>query len=50
MPFPTVVILLNVVKRSGNYVVEDGTPPGLRTRDLSYALGAYKVFIESVVM
>jgi hypothetical protein len=26
------------------------TPPSLRTRVVSYPLGAYKVFIESVVI
>jgi hypothetical protein len=37
--------LFDVVKKSGNYVFEDDTPPtALRARVKSYALGAYKVF------
>jgi hypothetical protein len=45
-------ILFNVVERPGNYVFEDDNPPpiALRTRVVSYALGAYKVFIESFVV
>ena len=43
--------MFNVVERSGNYVFEDKTPPtALRARFVSYALGADKVFIESVVV
>jgi hypothetical protein len=42
-------ILLYVVERTGNYVFEDDNPPpiALMTRVVSYALGAYKFFIES---
>jgi hypothetical protein len=46
-----IAILFKVVDRSGNYVFEDDRPlTALRTRVVSYALGAYKVFIESVVV
>ena len=42
-------ILFNVVKRSGNYVFEENPPPtAFRIMVVSFALGAYKVFIESV--
>jgi hypothetical protein len=42
--------LFNVVESSGNYVFEDNNPlRALRARIVSYALGAYKVFVESVV-
>jgi hypothetical protein len=41
---------LNVVENSGYYVFEeDKSPTPLRARVVSYALGAYKVFIESIV-
>jgi hypothetical protein len=42
-----VAILFSVVKRTGNYVFEDDTPTitALRARVVSYALGAYKVFL-----
>jgi hypothetical protein len=43
--------LFNIVERSGNYIFEDDTPPtALRERVVIYALGAYKVFIESSVV
>ena len=46
-----IAILFKVVERSGNYIFEDDTPPtALRVRVVSYALGAYKVFIESFVI
>jgi hypothetical protein len=46
------VILFNIVERSGNYVFEDDNPPpiALRTRVVSYALGAYKALIGSFVV
>jgi predicted GNAT family acetyltransferase len=40
--------LFNVVESSGNYVFEDDKPP--RAKAVSYALGAYKVLIDSVVV
>ena len=41
----------NVVKSSGNYVFEDDKPPRApRAMVVSYALGAYKDFIDSVVL
>ena len=45
-------VLFNVVERSGKYVFEDGNPlpTALRKRFVSYALGAYNVFIESFVV
>ena len=44
-------IFFNVVERSGNWVFEEKTHPKvLRARVVSYAWGAYKVFIESVVV
>ena len=44
-------IFFNVVENSGNYVFEDDNPlRALRARVVSYALGAYKVFIERVVV
>jgi hypothetical protein len=46
-----IAILFNAVERSGNYIFELDTPPrAFRTRVVSYTLGAYKVFIESVVV
>ena len=42
-----------MVESSGNYVFEDdnpSSPTALRARIVSYALGAYKVFIEGVVV
>jgi hypothetical protein len=43
----------NVIESSGNYVLEDDkpspSPTALRERVISYALGAYKVLIESDV-
>ena len=47
-----IAILFNVVEKSGNYVFEDDNSPpiALMTRAVSYALGAYNVFIESYVM
>jgi len=44
-------IWFKVVEKSKNYVFENENPPtALRTRVVSYALGAYKVFIESIVV
>jgi hypothetical protein len=44
-------ILFSVVESYGNYVFEDDKPPTLlRARVVSYALGAHKVLIESVVV
>ena len=41
-----IAILFNVVEMSGNYVFEDDTPPtAITARVVSYALGAYQVFI-----
>jgi hypothetical protein len=46
-----IVILFNIVKSSGNEVLEDNNLPApLRARVISYALGAYQVFIDSVVV
>ena len=46
-----IAILFNVVERSGNYIFELDIPPTVfRARVVSYALGASKVFIESVVV
>jgi hypothetical protein len=43
--------LFSIVESSGNYVYEDDKPPTpLKGRVLSCALGAYKVFIDSVVV
>jgi hypothetical protein len=43
--------LFDVAKKFGNYFFEDYTSPTtLRGRVVSYTLGAYKVFIESVVV
>ena len=43
--------MFKVVFSSGNYVFEDDTPSTApRARVVSYALGAYKVFIESFVV
>ena len=40
-----IAILFEAVKKFGNYVFEDDTPPtALRARVISYALGAYKLF------
>jgi hypothetical protein len=42
--------LFNVVESSGNYVFEDDEPlRAPRAKVVSYALRAYKVFIDSVV-
>jgi hypothetical protein len=36
---------------SGNYIFEDDNPPtALRARVVSYALAAYKVYIEKVIV
>ena len=44
-------ILINVVERSRNCVFEnDNVPTALKARVLSYALGAYKVNIERVIV
>jgi hypothetical protein len=45
-------ILFNVVQKSGNFDFEnDNSPPiAFRTRAVSYALGPYKVLIESFVV
>jgi hypothetical protein len=46
-----IAIFFKVVEMSGNYIFEDDTPlTALRVRVVSYALGAYKVFIESFVI
>ena len=46
-----IAISFNVVESSGNYVFEDDNPPTpLRAMVISYALGAYKIFIEGVVI
>jgi hypothetical protein len=43
--------LFNVVISSGNYAFEQDTPPTVfRARVISYILGAYKVFIEILVV
>ena len=43
--------MFKVVERSGNYIFEDDTSPtALRERVVSYALGTYKVFIDSDVV
>jgi hypothetical protein len=43
--------LFDVVKKSRNYAFEDDTPPtAFRARVVSYALGVYKVLIESFVV
>jgi hypothetical protein len=44
-----ITIFFNIVGRSGNYVFE-GEPHPLRTRFVSHALGAFKVFIERVIV
>jgi hypothetical protein len=45
-----IAILFNVVESSENYTFEQDSPPTVfRARVISYALGAYKVFIESFV-
>jgi hypothetical protein len=44
-----IVILLNVVKRSGNYVFEDDKPPAVPwAKAISYAWGHIRFFIEKV--
>jgi hypothetical protein len=46
-----IAIFYNVVERSGNYVFEEDTPPtALRKRVVSYALGEYTIFAESLVV
>jgi hypothetical protein len=46
-----IAILFSVVQRSGNYVFEDEKEPAtLRAGVVSFDLGAYKDFIESVVV
>ena len=41
-----IAILFDVVKKSGNYVFEDDTPPtALKARVVSYSLGVYKFFL-----
>jgi hypothetical protein len=45
--------LFNIVERSGNYVFEDDNPPPpivFRKRVVSYAFGAFNVFIEIFVI
>jgi hypothetical protein len=43
--------LFNVVESSANYLFEDDKPPGApRAKVVSYALGANKVCIDSVVV
>ena len=46
-----IAILFNEIQRSKNYVFEEDEPPTApRAKDVGYALGAYKVFIESFVI
>ena len=46
-----IAILFNVVESSGNYVFKDDKPPRApRAKVVSYALGAYKVFNDRVVV
>ena len=43
--------MFNIVECSGNYVFKDDKPPRVpKTKVVSYALGAYKVFNERVVV
>jgi hypothetical protein len=51
-PHVDLAFLFNIAERWGNYVFEDENPPpiALRTRIVSYTLGAYKIFIESFVV
>jgi hypothetical protein len=43
--------LFNAVESSGNYIFEQEIRPTVfRARVISYALGAYTVFIESFVV
>jgi hypothetical protein len=43
-----IAILINAVESSGNYIFQKDTPPStvIRARVITYALGAYKVFIQ----
>ena len=44
-------ILFHAVESSGNYTFEQETPPTVfRASVISYALGAYKIFIEIFVV
>jgi hypothetical protein len=46
-----IAILFNVVESSGNYVFkDDSSPRSPRAKVVSYALGAYKVFIVRVIV
>jgi hypothetical protein len=46
-----IVILFNAVEKSGNYLLKyDKAPRAPRAKVVSYALGAYKILIESVVV
>ena len=46
-----IAILFKVVESSGNYVVKEDKPPRApRAKVVSSALGAYKVFIDRVVV
>ena len=46
-----IAILFNVVEKSGNYVFGDDNPlTAQRARVVSYAIGAYKVYIEIVIV
>ena len=46
-----IAILFNVDEFSGNYVLDGVKPPRApRTRVVNYALEAYKVYIDSVVV
>jgi hypothetical protein len=40
-----IVILFNVIKKSGNVFADDTPPTAFSARVLSYALGSYKVFL-----
>jgi hypothetical protein len=43
-------MLFKVIERSGNLRITPLPPIALRTRVVSYTLGAYKVFIKSFVV
>ena len=46
-----IVILFNVVERSGNYAFEDNPPPPTPwVRVVNYAMGTFKVYIERVII
>jgi hypothetical protein len=46
-----IAIFFNIVESSVNYIFEDDKPPTpLWEKVLSYALGEYKIFIDSFVV